>query len=230
MNNIDNFFKKKVEGLAIEPRPEAWSKLESNLSKKNKGLIWFRMAAAILFMGALTTSVIWMQKGKVSEQVAEQSKKEKPENVSGESKLKEGNVRQHASVNVEKNTGIVPKSNLEKQKLAETPEPEVIQNKPAAGLENLDPQIAALEALQPETVAAVTVVEKPIVIEYRLESVNYLKKETAVAETADKKNSLQKAIDFAREAKNSDSPLGGLRQAKDDLFALNFKKDKQKKH
>ena len=34
MNKVDRFFKKKVEDLIVEPRSEAWAKLEANLSKK----------------------------------------------------------------------------------------------------------------------------------------------------------------------------------------------------
>ena len=34
MNRLDRLFKKKLEDLALEPRSEAWLKLEANLSKK----------------------------------------------------------------------------------------------------------------------------------------------------------------------------------------------------
>ena len=47
MSKVDRFFRKKVEDVVLEPRSEAWLRLEGNLSKKNKGLIWFRPRDAI---------------------------------------------------------------------------------------------------------------------------------------------------------------------------------------
>ena len=77
MNKIDSFFKKKVEGATMEPRAEAWAKVEANLSKKNKGLIWFKTAAALLLMGLFITSIIWLNRSDVSKPLAEQAKTEK---------------------------------------------------------------------------------------------------------------------------------------------------------
>jgi hypothetical protein len=64
--------------------------------------------------------------------------------------------------------------------------------------------------------------EKPLVIEYTLEPVAEQPQEVA------SRSKLQKMVDFAIEAKHSDGALTNLRQAKDDLFAFNFKKDKSK--
>ena len=74
-------------------------------------------------------------------------------------------------------------------------------------------------------------VKNPIVLEFRLEEVSTpmpLTKlnEQEVAEV-DSKNRIQKAIGFALEVKNGESPVMNLRQAKENLFALNFKKDKK---
>ena len=83
----------------------------------------------------------------------------------------------------------------------------------------------AITVPQPETARvephASVPAEKAIVIEYRLESV-------ATAQPAAKERSgLRKVLDFAWEAKNS-TPLGDLRDAKDELLAFDFRKDKQK--
>ena len=224
MNKIDKFFKKKVEDFVLEPRPEAWDRLEANLSKKNKGLIWFKTAAALLLMGLFITSIIWLNRSDVSKPLAEQAKTEKSLKPIDELGLKKDNLKQSTHPNKINNNSIKKKkTNSQKQKTNETHNtPQIVKETP--------PEVHSIETIKTETVAAASVVEKIIVIEYTLETVKYLKKETpVVAETTEKKNSLQKAIDFAREAKNSDSPLGGLRQAKDELFALNFnKKDKQK--
>jgi hypothetical protein len=226
MNKLDSFFKKKMEAAAIEPRGEAWAKLESNLSKKNKGLIWLRVAAALLLAGMLLTSIIWVQNKEDEQQMAEELKKEIPTKALDNSQVKTDKINQSTqkatqSIAEDKQTNKkekkVSKLLTSSQFTAETES------------EPITPNPIESETIKTQMVAAATV-EKPIVIEYTLESVKYLKKDVPVlAETAEKKNSLQKALDFAREAKNSDSPLGEIRQAKDDLFALNFKKDKQKK-
>ena len=78
------------------------------------------------------------------------------------------------------------------------------------------------------TVAAATIA-RPIVIEYVLLPIPDSKPSTEAMPLASKKTGLQRALEFAQEAKNSDNPLSGLRQAKNELFALSFKKDKQKK-
>lgn len=223
MNKVDKFFKKKVDEFVLEPRPEAWGRLEANLSKKNKGLIWFRAAAALLLTGLFITSIIWLKRSDVSQPLAVQEKTGQASNGSDETNLKKDKSNQSALSEGSPSRVLEKSKKTRKQKTIETLEtPQLVKE--------TQPETSVLETIQTETVAAAAVVEKPIVIEYTLESVKYLKKEAlVVAETLEKKNSLQKALDFAREAKNSDSPLGELRQAKDELFALNFnKKDKQK--
>lgn len=228
MNKVDRFFKKKVEDLIVEPRSEAWAKLEANLSKKNKGLIWFKAAAALLLMGLFIASILWLQQGKENQHMAEQVKTTKPAIVPVEKKMKEGTKnRSHVPELKNKNTSEIRKSNTKKQIAIEHPTVPTIVKKE---LTDVNFKEIEKETISSQTIAAIRVEEKPIVIEYTLESIHSQKNETPIlAEITEKKNSLQKALDFAREAKNSDSPLGGLRQAKDDLFALNFIKDKQKK-
>jgi hypothetical protein len=81
-------------------------------------------------------------------------------------------------------------------------------------------------------VAGAAKTEKPIVLEYRLETIEVPGPgpvaESASVTESNEKSGLRKVIDFAWDAKNSDGPLANMRQAKDELFALNFKKDKQK--
>ncbi len=230
MNKVDRFFKKKVEDLIVEPRSEAWAKLEANLSKKNKGLIWFKAAAALLLMGLFIASILWLQQGKENQHMAEQVKTTKPAIVPVEKKMKEGTKNRSRVPELKnKNISEIRKSNTKKQIAIEHPTVPTSVKKELTDVSFKEIE-KEKETISSQTIAAISVEEKPIVIEYTLESIHSQKNESPiVAETTEKKNSLQKALDFAREAKNSDSPLGGLRQAKDDLFALNFIKDKQKK-
>ena len=220
MSKVDRFFRKKVEDVVLQPRSEVWLKLEGNLSKKNKGLIWFRAAAALLLTGLLVTSIILLRDNR-NQQVAEQVKTipsaEPTESTSKDNNLSQSSPRQE----IKKNS--VPRKSVSIKKIIEPDViPQVIEEADAEQLKIQEPLV--------EEVALVTRREKPIVIEYTLESIQPQKKETSlVTETSEKKTSLQKALEFARDAKNSDSPLGELRQAKDDLFAMSFRKDKQKK-
>jgi hypothetical protein len=219
MSKVDRFFRKKVEDVVLQPRSEAWLKLERNLSKKNKGLIWFRAAAALLLTGLLVTSIILLR-DKGNQQVAEQVITIPSEPA--ESTLKDNNLSQ-SSPRQEIRKNSVPRKSVSIKKITEVEViPQVIEEANAEQLKIQEPLV--------EEVALATSIGKPIVIEYTLESIQPQKKETSlITETSEKKNSLQKALDFARDAKNSDSPLGELRQAKDDLFAMSFRKDKQKK-
>ena len=227
MNKVDQFFKSKLEDLSIEPGVNAWANLEANLQKKNKGSILFRIAAVFMLLGMSIAAIIWLDKGTTDKQLADQLKRKPSTNVAADTKLKEDNIKQ--------STIIIPTAKTFSKKITSTIKTQLINNeqnvaqaiKQEVNIDSTDKILIELKST--EKFAVITVKEKPIVIEYTLESVGYLKKENpVVAESIEKKTSLQKALDFAREAKNSDSGLGNLRQAKDDLFALNFKKDKQK--
>lgn len=83
---------------------------------------------------------------------------------------------------------------------------------------------------EPARVAQVAKTEKPVVIEFTLEPIS---KEPviAVAHSTEVENSgLKKILEAARDVKNGDSDLGIIRDAKDQLFALDFKKDKPKRN
>lgn len=227
MNKVDQFFKRKLEDLSVAPRAEAWASLEANLQKKNKGQILFRIAAVFMLLGMSIAAIIWLEKGATDKQLADQLKRKPTTNVATDTKLKEDNIKQ--------STIIKPTAKAASKKLTPTIKKQLIKNeqniaqaiKQEVTIDSPDNIIIELKST--ENLAVITAKEKPIVIEYTLESISYLKKETPVVEELiEKKTSLQKALEFAREAKNSDSGLGNLRQAKDNLFALNFKKDKQK--
>lgn len=221
MNKIDDLFKNKLEDLTLEPSGDAWIKLNANLSKKNKGFAWFSAIAAILLMGILITSIIWLEKRDATQFVSEQTKR-LPVESSGENKLIADSVSKPLLTETISITKAKKKSKSLNPITANAPTLHV-----TVVVEN---EALNTETQTKETIAEATIKVKPLVIEYRLESILPQKKETPlVAEVVEKKNGLQKALEFAREAKNSDSPLGEIRQAKDDLFALNFKKDKQKK-
>ena len=71
-----------------------------------------------------------------------------------------------------------------------------------------------------------TSIEKPIKLEFTLEEV--ATDQTAVADTETKNSGLKKMWEKALQIKNGEGPVNQLLEKKDELFALNFKKEKQK--
>jgi len=49
-NQIDDLFRKKLEGHSVEPGPLTWSRISARFIKKNRILIGYRAAAAIALM------------------------------------------------------------------------------------------------------------------------------------------------------------------------------------
>ena len=83
-----------------------------------------------------------------------------------------------------------------------------------------------VEVEQPKEVKA-----KRMVLVYSLPTVVKKTEADAVVVAAadeEKRTGLQKVMDAALEVKSGDNPLGELREAKDELFALEFRKDKNK--
>lgn len=77
---------------------------------------------------------------------------------------------------------------------------------------------------------SITQTSKPIVIEFTLESISKVTP-AAVAQASEAENSgLRKILDAALDVKNGDSDIGIIRDAKNQLFALDFKKDKTKRN
>jgi hypothetical protein len=224
-NSLDQFFKDKLTDHALAPPASAWDRVKSGLSKKNNTPRVLRIAAALLLMGALTTALVWISgKGNSSESTlskdgsspqiaAPQQAPPVKKELAKRPPLKHKEIQVPAKTDYKKEVPI--------------PDVEVAVAQSKARTE-VEPQ----SGVQPEEAKIVaSLEEKPIVLEYRLETIRAPRSEgePALAAASTEKSSLQKVIDFARDAKNGESHFG-VRQAKDELFALNFKKDKQSNH
>ena len=83
---------------------------------------------------------------------------------------------------------------------------------------------------EPILLTQTTKPEKPIVIEFTLESI---KKPivTEVAQANEVENSgLKKILEAARDVKNGESDFSIIRETKNQLFALDFRKEKTKRN
>lgn len=228
MNNpIDKLFNSKLARHTVSPSPMAWDKIDTAISKKNKGLVWVRIAA-ILLVGLFLGTVVWFQSGKrnsVTDSLTQVDSKEESKQTVGETIISQENNKP-SSIDSKKNR-IKTKRKLkstenlgkmEGQQKKEMPVPEITLQ--------LDNSIAvSQDVLVTDKVAA----RKSIVLEYRLDNITTPSRAEEQAEFAsvEPKSGFKKAIDYAIGVKNGDSTLFSIRHAKENLFALNFKKDKK---
>ncbi|HMJ67835.1 MAG TPA: hypothetical protein VK508_03015 [Cyclobacteriaceae bacterium] len=218
-SKVDKLFKEKLEAHTLQPSAQAWEKIESHLSKKNKMVVWLRIAAAIALLGLLTFAALnWgIYKTPKTELVKQEIKpQENPTIVPGEKKEEEKQVAEApAPMKKQKPERVVAPVVPVEQEVA------IVEEKINTSLTDRTDQ--ELEKKQePEKKA-----EKPITLVYSLPTIKKeAPAEPVVAET--KKTGLERVLEIAKEVKNADNPLGDLRDAKDDIFAFEFRKDKDK--
>lgn len=226
-DRIDEFFKARLADQAVAPTPGAWSKVEANLSKKNKGIVWFRAAAAIFFLGLLLTTIVWVQSRRIDSTPTRITNADSTHEK--EEAIKESNVAEDLRPDLKKKS----RSNTKRQPLlVQVESMSEIKKQPQQEIEQTSMVEAQNTIEVTESIAiSQTKARKPLVLEFRLEEITTRQQLTATEElevaNVDSKNGIQKAIGFALEVKNGDSPIINLRQAKENLFALNFKKDKK---
>jgi len=237
-NPLDHLFRNKLSDHAVVPSAQAWDRVRGGLTKKNDKLFLMRMAAAVLLAGVLTTTLLWLSShdpisnasstSSVGYKAEPKTNASKPMNPSPQA-LRDGKQQTTAQQVPGKKKQTV-ETNHEKIQVIEN------QNKSVTKTEEPPPSLIPTGSASPGSVEVTTVTsnqnaEKPIVLVYRLETIEPQAVEESHSASEPKGNSgLLKVINFARDAKNGDGRLGDLRQAKDELFAFNFKKDKQNNH
>lgn len=249
-NKMDKLFKDKLESHALQPSAQAWEKVEAHLGKKNKMVLWLRVAAAVVLLGVLTfVGLSWNEEPK-QELVKKESgvRSQNPEVRSPEPEVKQPERD-------EKTESIEPKKKeIKKQKVqpkAEDPAPSTQNPEPIEQLAVVEEPAVVIQQpvtnnqqpitnnrqpvtnnQQPKRGITITYSlpqkEKSITLTYSLPPIG--KGEPAVATVEEpRKTGLNRVLEIAMEVKNGD-PLGELREAKNDIFALDFRKDKSKKH
>lgn len=230
-NRMDQLFKKKLGDHTLTPSADAWAKVEAGLSKKNKFVIFWRAAAAFILCGLLMGSWFYFQsKDEIqTNQLALEDKelgtieKTSKEIKSVESLDKKVNTSQAKTVKKQ------PVTPLKKDLKTNNLQLAIIDSNPATNIVQKEKETEILEAIEPTILVAAVKVEKPFVIEFTLDDIP--SNQTTVAKVDEvEKTQLKKIWDKALDIKNGDTELGGLRLAKNELFALDFKKDKTKRN
>ncbi len=218
MKQIDKFFKDKLDNHVIAPPDGAWAKVEASLPKKNNVVAW-RLAAAIVLMGAVIT--IYMSQRRTEHSVpilAAKSLKQKSKESKPVVQLTKPTEKK---LMTSKTTAGIKAAPTEIQKAEQSlPTEEVVSTLK----ENINEEKINTQATVIAKVASPT--QKPIKLEFTLEDIP---SEEVVATTNEVKNSgFKKVLELAREAKQGEGPIGGLREMKNELFARNFMKGKTK--
>ncbi len=243
-NKIDQFFKNKIEDHSLPPSEVAWNKVAANLSKKNNAIAW-RIAAGILLIGTFISLIYWSQQSKPVPPSIAKGKPNK-ENKSGaperKSELQALHKKNKRALDLGKKSGkqtvhtptITKNSNLnklteeialqpirEEEKNVVTPAPidETKGNTIVLTTKNIIKEKLQLEATPLTKVASPA--RKSIKLEYTLD--DFAPEEKAIATNEMKNSGLKRVLELAREVKNGEGPI---RDIKNELFALNFKKNK----
>lgn len=223
MNNpIDQLFNKKLGELQATPSAEAWTKVEAGLSKKNNKVILWRMAAVLVLFGLLTATWLYTtetdqetQAISLTEANTESTSTGNELSIPVQAETEKKNLQQneHKSFNKLKTRSTKVAVNTITEQAKEKEEVPLV----------IDQNIMVTETI------SVTKAEKPIVIEFTLEAITTDTQQVAQA-SEEKNTGLKKIFDKALELKNGESDFGSLRDAKNELFALDFRKDKTKRN
>jgi hypothetical protein len=237
-NRIDKVFKDKLESHQLSPSPAAWDKLERQLAKKNKAYVWLRAAAVLaLFSMATVVAINWPSASTPENEQAKQETAEPQQNIPVQDPKSDQPVTNDQAT--EQQPVEQPRV-AETEKVAATPRRSdpARENKPAAEDQYENPPVQfddvpeliadATPVIEQTPVAPETIQSqetKPVVIVYTLPAIP---RKDATQLEEEKKKGFQRVLEVANNVKNADSPFGELREAKNDLFALEFRRDKDK--
>jgi hypothetical protein len=222
---LNRLFKEKLGDHQVPTDDAVWSKVEASLdNRKPRAIIWFRAAAAVVLLSLLTATMIWVRSreeavvAKIdSTRIApEQKTTRTSEQVQHNSEVKTLPVAKKKPHNV---NVFIAEENDKKEDVAPAPEQPVQQEETVLLME--ETPLAPIDPVQPEMKKT----RPAITLTYTLAPVPSRKSNQPVDE---EKNGLQKVVDVAMEAKYSDGALTEIRTMKDDLFALNFRKNNKK--
>lgn len=242
-NRIDKFFESKLSQHAIEPDAKAWSRIAANLPKKNNAVIWFRAAAGIAIAGLAL--MLWFYSGtdnaidnKLAQNASDNAKNEEVTNeVAAKTKeILSSKEELNPTKNQQQPPQIAAQNNTKKRSIDKKTETDEPDTKAEMKLEEQTKAVAQLELeeIKMEQVENIdlttstinkTEANKPIVIVFELPEVTKKKDPFDLDLTPQKKSGIKRVLEIANDVRTGEGPIAGLRQAKEEIFALNFKKE-----
>ncbi|HEY0744626.1 MAG TPA: hypothetical protein VGD40_24330 [Chryseosolibacter sp.] len=237
----DKLFRDKLQSFQTPAPSGAWSRIEANLDKKNDKVLWFRIAASLLLI-AIATYLLWPTSPATVSQPQLAAKKETEQRVTPQQQKEEQITRSAPA----KENAIAEKPKPTKSHAVRKQSPAVkgqeasVVTQEKVAIE--DHALASHDEVVEEIVPVVTETETPLIASAETQKVKIIfsaedidnkyldKKALAEATSDDKKSStLKKLLDTAYDLKYNQDPFGELRQKKNEILALNFKTDKQRK-
>ena len=238
----DKFFRDKLHGYQKSVSPEAWNRISQNLDHKNRRGLWLKVAASIAL---LATTGILLYPTLRSDNTIAITEKVTPATVDKEATVTSPPVIADTTQPAEKNdahqtnkTTLRPRQTIHKNK------PQIKKSATAPEEPLQIPEVASTDIQPPqqpkenEPVVATASAEEKIVeqssgvtIVFSAEEVNkyVTKNEDTGATTHDKSSStFKKLLDKAYDLKHNQDPLGGLRQKKNEILAMNFRNEKER--
>lgn len=231
-NRIDQLFKNKLGEHVLPPSEEAWTKVQNGLSKKNDAVIYWRAAAVFVLLGLLVSA--WYLLTRPVEISTQQIAKTENTDINDKPAI----IKEEKKESINTNATTKESKGIDTQKLStKGANPNNIDKKETLKEELKEPakpssQIEMAEIGQAVTVAEI-VVEKPIVLEFTLPTIEESKPAdvSLAASETEKSTGLMKFLETARDVKNGDAEFGNsLRDIKNELFAFEFKKDKTRRN
>jgi hypothetical protein len=239
----DKFFRDKLQSFQTPAPSGAWNRIEANLDKKKDKVLWFRIAASLLLV-AVAAYLLWPTNSinTPKPDLAGSTRKQetvKPEVKKNEKAVQETLPQQNS---VAEKESIPPKTVLKKKKIQQPAPVErnehfndeksvAVLNEPLTQQNIEEKKENILTPVVEKTEAVAAAPSQKMKFTFSAEEVDnkYLdKKALADATTADKKPStFKKLLDKAYDLKYNQDPFGDLRQKKDEILALNFRKDKR---
>lgn len=231
-HKLDDFVRGKLQYLQQQPSAAAWDKLQERMAPRKKAFPWWQVSVAASFLLLFSLGLWWWTgsgDGPIlveSHQPASSTDLTEQRNQSPEPLTNDLPAVQH-NLMAEK---AEPKSTREVQivpvKKAAQPKNE-LKTTPAESLVEvtIDPLLAAAEVKNPELTSqeiprpmALKVIYKPGKSDKEIES-----PEPDVEDLTKEKRGLLKFVALARDIKEGELSIGELRDAKDDLLAINLK-------
>lgn len=243
----DKLFRDKLQSFQTPAPSGAWNRIEAKLDKKNDKILWFRIAASVLLV-AIATWLLWPSNaiktpqpeiaGKTKQHETVRPEKNKEEQTVSPAPVHENSIAKKA-VAPRKRTVTKPVQKSSQEVLhnvykaeSNSTETSMAQNTSVEDNEVINTETISTPVETTTAVAAVSQTQKVKIIFSSDEVDNkYLDKKALAEATSDEKKSstLKKLLDKAYDLKYNQDPFGDLRQKKNEILALNFRTDKQRK-
>jgi hypothetical protein len=242
MKQPDKLFQEKLRGYERPVSKDSWHRIAANLHKKKSDKIWLKLAASLLLV-ALCGIGLWnLSNDPSAANLARKSEKPLKEQSAKQNAAPKGETLPQSSGNVDTPGARPDQEKFQAhKKVITTPKKKDNSNNKQNDLQPAPFSVAIDDTPVPEnsiaetesvTTAAPVNEQRSVTLIFNAEQVNekFLNKNSIVQATPEEKkpSTLRKLLDKAYDLKHNQDPLGDLRQRKNEIFALNFKNDKQR--